>query len=358
MNLNDPKLEPKIEGAHGAKGALHRATTRVAREMNDVAMRLESKLVDHALPLPDAIDAEKKSLRTRAGQEVSYYVDRHGQGRPLLLVHSVNAAASSYETRPLFLAYRGKRPVYAVDLPGFGASERDERSYTPHLFVNAIEDVLRRIKSQHHDQAADVVALSLSSEFVARAALEKSRLVHSLALISPTGLGAQPRPASSRAGVAAADVLQRVLTTSPLGQIVFDALVSRPSVAYFLSQQFAGKVDPGLKEHAYATAHQPGARFAPLAFLGGGLFTPDARESIYAGIEIPALVLHDDDPHARLDGLADLLARAPSWKAERIEETRGLPHFEKLDTVTSALDRFWTAAEHFHPHGHHAHAHH
>ncbi len=349
MNLNDLKLEPKLDAT---KVALHRATARVTHEMNDVAMRLESRLVDHAVPLTNAIDSERKTLRTRAGQQISYYFDRHAEGRPLLLVHGVNAAASAYEMRPLFLAYRGKRPVYAVDLPGFGFSERDPRAYTPSLFATAIEDILARIKSQHHDQAADVVALSLGSEFVARAALEKQRLARSLAFISPTGLSRHLK--SSHKG-AAADVLQRVLGAAPLGQLFFDALVSHASIGYFLGQSFSGKVDRGLRDYSYATSHQPGARFAPLAFLSGALFTPDVRDAVYAKLDVPALVLYDEDAYTKFDALPDLLARGPNWKGERVPGTRGLPQFDKLEATTDALDRFWSSAEHFHPHGHHAH---
>ena len=39
---------------------------------------------------------------------------------PLLLIHSINAAASAAEVEPLFTHYRQQRPVYAIELPGFG----------------------------------------------------------------------------------------------------------------------------------------------------------------------------------------------------------------------------------------------
>lgn len=49
--------------------------------------------------------------------------------RPLLLIHSVNAAASAFEVKPLFYYYRGRRPMYALDLPCFGQSDRSDRFY-------------------------------------------------------------------------------------------------------------------------------------------------------------------------------------------------------------------------------------
>jgi hypothetical protein len=71
-------------------------------------------------PLPAAIDAQRGVVSTVDAGEVNYYVDGSGSGRPLVLVHGIHAAASSFELRQLFQEFRGERPVYALDLPGFG----------------------------------------------------------------------------------------------------------------------------------------------------------------------------------------------------------------------------------------------
>ena len=88
---------------------------------------LYSRLVINHTAAPDpAVDAERKEMDTQAAGRLSYYYTP-GKGRPLVLLHSINAAASSYEMKPLFEHYRGKRPVYALDLPGYGFSEHSPR---------------------------------------------------------------------------------------------------------------------------------------------------------------------------------------------------------------------------------------
>src|SRR5689334_16051533 len=79
--------------------------------------------VNHHVSLPPAIDAERKQFLSKESGLLSYYADTSAEGTPLVLIHSINAAASSYEMRPLFNHFRTMRPVYALDLPGFGFSE-------------------------------------------------------------------------------------------------------------------------------------------------------------------------------------------------------------------------------------------
>ncbi len=295
--------------------------------------------IDHRQPLPDAILAEKQPFLTKAGGWLSTYVDRSGAGRPLALIHSVNAAASAYEMGPLFRHYRGRRPVYALDLPGYGQSNRLQRDYTPQLFADAIVQFLETVVGE----PADVVGLSLGCEFIARAALARPELFHSLALISPSGLGSASSGRASQQTEARglAEGLHGALAFPLWGRALFDLIASRRSIEYFLSQSFEGPITPGFVDYCYATAHQPGAEHVPLRFIVGMLFTPNAASVLYEKLAVPTLVLYDQDFFVGFDALPGLLQTNPGWQAVRIAPTRGLPHFEKLAETAAALDAFW-----------------
>ena len=297
--------------------------------------------VDHNLPLPAAIDAERQTFESATAGKLSYYVDRSGQGRPLVLIHSINAGASGYEMRPLFEHYRGKRPVFALDLPGFGFSERSDRSYSPRLYTAAIVDLLGRECAS--SEGADVVALSLGAEFAARAALEHLELVSSLALLSPTGFSsrADQNATERRSREGTADRLYRAFAFPLWSQAFYDLLASRWSINYFLERSFVGHVDPGLADYDYLTTHQPGARYAPLYFVSGKLFSPDIREAVYGRLTQPVLVIYDQDAFVSFDALPAFLQNHPNWRAMRLAPTRGLPQFEKPGETVGALDSFW-----------------
>ncbi len=284
------------------------------------------------MTLESALDAPREEFESEHAGRLGYYVDAEGPGRPLVLVHSVNAASSAYEVKPLFEHYRTKRPVYAIDLPGFGGSARGDRVYTPALYAAAVNALL----TERVAQPADVVALSLAAEFAAAAALQRPEGVASLVLVSPTGLGRRALPDSS-----AGRRIGRVLGAPVLSDALFALLTSRPSLRYFLGLHFDGKPPAEMVEYAHQTARQPGAKFAPFAFLSFGLFTRDALRTLYEPLEIPALVLYDEDPNISFERLPELVSGRPNWRAERIRPTRGLPHWEEPAQTTAAMDRFW-----------------
>jgi pimeloyl-ACP methyl ester carboxylesterase len=294
--------------------------------------------IKHKVNLPEAIPASRKEFVSATAGKVSYYVDLQGKGKPLVLIHSINAAASAYEMRPLFMAYQDKRPVYALDLPGFGFSDRSSREYSPAFYAAVIAEFLEtQVK-----KAADVVALSLSCEFAAQAALECPQQFHSLILISPSGF--TRRTSSSSQKAVRSGFSRRIygLLSAPLwARPLFDLIVTRPSIRYFLSRSFLGPVPTDLVDYSDATAHQPGAEIAPLYFLSGLLFTRDALTKIYDQVQVPALVIFDRDGFVTFDLVPDLVASKQNWQSTRIVPSLGLPQFEKLPETLEALTYFW-----------------
>ncbi|KGE03015.1 alpha/beta fold hydrolase [Pseudohaliea rubra] len=289
-----------------------------------------------ATPLPKALDAELHDWHSSGCGRLSYYSDAPdagsgGNGTPILLLHSINAAPSAYEMKPLFEHYRGQRPVYALELPGFGQSERRDRRYDAQLFADAISSFVDEVIGR----PTDVVALSTTAEFAARGSLATTA-IRSLVLISPTGLRDRPPP-----GPTAQRRLMRFFQLPGVGAGLYRALTVKPSVRYFLNMGFTGKAPEDLVSYAHRTTQQPGARHAPFYFLSMQLFTADAVNALYRQVKVPVLVLYDDDPNISFERLPEVLDACPDWRAERIEPTLGLPHWEQPAATQAAMDAFW-----------------
>jgi pimeloyl-ACP methyl ester carboxylesterase len=315
---------------------LNRMANEAGRRVKQRLCQSKSSLTWRLLP---AIEAERHVIATADAGAISYYEDASGNGRPLVLLHGIHAAGSAFEMRTLFEEFRGERPVYALDLPGFGFSQRGGMRYTAQTYVRAIEHALRHIASEREDQRADVVALSLSCEYAAAVAAELPGLVRSLVLISPTGFDhATPRPrettprwlqAMARAG----------------GQAFFGALVARPSLKHYLRKSFAGRIDRGLLDYAHATSHQPGAHHAPLAFVSGELFPAGDPQETYARVKVPVLVMFDQDPHADFAGLCGFVSRHDNYETVRVLRTRGLPQIEACARTVHGLRAHWDSLD-------------
>ena len=282
--------------------------------------------------LSNALNAERRYLELPGFGAVAYYLDMRGTGRPLVLTTSINAAASAYEMKPVFDTYAGTRPIYVLEWPGFGSSDRPDVDYTPELMTSALKALVQRIGGE-----VDVVSLSLGSEFAARAALTEPR-IKSLALISPSGLGsAEGGTQRARDEDGGQKLYQRLRT---FGTPLYALIASKLSILYFLNQSFVGQVDDGLFRYSIQSADQPGGKYAPLYFISGRLFTPDAFDTLYSKLTIPVLVLYDKDNYVNFARLPDFTAR-PGVRAVRIVPSQGLPQFEEMPKVKEALDIFW-----------------
>jgi pimeloyl-ACP methyl ester carboxylesterase len=242
--------------------------------------------------------------------------------------------------RPIFERYAGERRVYAVDLPGFGFSERSERAYVVRLYVDAIHDMLDVIARDAGPAPMDALALSLGSEFLARAATERPERLRSLALVTPTGLG---RGSAARAeeagGTREIPGLFAALNLPLWRQAFFDLLTSKASLRYFLERTWGSRdVDAGLLAYDYLTTHQPGAYHAPYAFVSGRLFSSDIRR-VYGALELPVWM-----PHGTRGDFGDLseageVAGWPRWWKQPFQ-TGALPHFEAPEAFFGAYNRF------------------
>ena len=174
--------------------------------------------------LPGAIDAPRDNFMSGHGGRIHYYADTATSGRPLVLIHSINAAPSAMEMKPLFEQYRSQRPVFALDLPGFGQSDRSNRRYSPELFASVIAEFLEQVVKV----PADLIAFSLGCEFTARATLMQPTLVTSLTLLSPTGFNQRGMPTGK-----AAERAYQFLSVPVVNDGLFALLTTRPSIRFF-----------------------------------------------------------------------------------------------------------------------------
>ena len=294
--------------------------------------------------LPAAVGGECQVLQTCAGPVAIYSsqpasVNEVLNATPVLLIHSINAAASAFEVAPLYDHYRKTRPTYALDMPGYGLSDRSDRPYSIRLMTDAVLATLAHIRSQHGGASVDVVAVSLSCEFAARAACEVPDAVRRLALVSPTGFSGKKRfygpPGSSR-GV---QWLHGVFSHPLWSGWLFNTLTRPGVIRYFLQRTWGSKnFDESLWRYNILTTRQPGAKHAPLYFLSAHLFARDIN-TLYEKVACPVWV-----SMATKGDFTDYQGRTTVVQREHwqfvLMPGGALPYFEDLAVFTAQSDHF------------------
>lgn len=220
---------------------------------------------------------------TWRGLPIAVY--RAGTGQPVLLIHSINAAASVFEMREPFQRLSRHFAVHAVDLPGYGNSARPPWRYRAAMYIDLITTILERI-----GQPAALIASSLGAAYAVMATVRRPDLVNRLVLICPTGIGQLDRSP----GVAAYTVYQ--ILRSPIGRLLYRLLTTRASIRLFLSSQAYADPASITSERLtafYQTCRRPGAYYAPICFLSGLLNCNIA--SAFATLSQPTLLVWGSD---------------------------------------------------------------
>lgn len=287
--------------------------------------------------------AEAPSKRvdvTSSGARVA--VSLTGQaGEPLLLIHSINAAGSAAEVEPLRLHYSTHRRVYCVELPGFGASDRSDRAYFPRLMTDALLDVAQEIFKITR-QPIDALAVSLSCEFLARAASERAFLFRSLALVSPTGFSGSRRLREAAGKTRGKAWLYTLLRGPGWGLALYRQLTRPKVIRYFLERTWGSKnIDEVLWHADLMVSRCPGAHFAPLYFLSAQLFSADIH-NVYDSLRVPVWVSHGQrGDFVDYRQLPDF-ARRCGWQVS-VYSTGAMVYFEQPSAYSLDYDRFLAA---------------
>src|SRR2546423_9790397 len=131
--------------------------------------------------------------RTVTMDGVTIHYGCGGSGPPLVLVHGLGSSAAVefyFNLEPLAARHR----VLAIDLPGFGKSDKPVLKYTIDLFVKAVRDLMA---CEGLERAA-VMGVSMGGRVALGLALESPGLVDRLLLVDALRGGPPRAPRAPR----------------------------------------------------------------------------------------------------------------------------------------------------------------
>lgn len=256
----------------------------VAGAMVGAAMAGFNHLAEMAAELPvPVLGGDQRDYAWRLGR-IFYHVGGAEDAPPMVLIHSLHAAASGYEWRYAFdfFVERGFR-VYVPDLLGFGLSDRPALPYEDEIFIALIGDFLRDVVQA----PAVVMATSVSAIFAVAVAARYTERVAKLVLIAPVGISQRHRKVPLLT-----EAVHGIFATKVMGEAFFNLLTTPAGIRYFLLQDgfyHPESVTDEMVAHHYNLAHLPNAHYAPAAFISGLTNRDIAKE--WASLRIPLLLV-------------------------------------------------------------------
>ena len=199
------------------------------------------------------------------------YYTKSGKGKPVLLVHDLDAASSSHEWNRVVKKLSAGHTVYTLDLIGCGHSDKPNLTYTNFLFVQLLNDFIKNIVGKR----CSVVGTGDSFSFVVMACRMEPELYDKLIGVSPTDLAELAKcPGKSKN-------LIKLLIESPIfGTFIYNFAVNRYHIRDNLSNIYFYKghmVSQELVNSYYYSAHLCG---------GDGKFLFASIKSYYTNINI------------------------------------------------------------------------
>ncbi|MDQ2945554.1 MAG: alpha/beta hydrolase [Acidobacteriota bacterium] len=246
-----------------------------------------------------------------------FYIDR-GQGPALLLIHGMFGDHLDWE--PILPPLVVRNRVIAVDLPGFGDSEKPDIVFTPEFFTRHLVALLDRLGIEK----ATVIGNSFGGQIAMSFALAHPDRVERLVLITTGGLheySAQEIDAALQR-LSVANLMQ---FTPEIHAPLFGRLFFRPGTA--MQRRYTEKQDSKLKRSDYAAYTNVLHRCVRLSL---SLCLLDR----VAELRMPALLVHGEkDPVVLVRWVRDAVKLFGDGTLVSLPECGHVPQLEEPEKV-------------------------
>ncbi len=251
------------------------------------------------------------------------YVHDRGQGPAILLIHGYGSAHDSW--LPILGELAQRHRVLAVDLPGFGRSDKYAGDYSP----SALAGKLAQVLDQKGIREAHVVAHSWGTSIALALTLEQPARVRSLTLISAWVYEEQIPPFF-------------IWSRAPgVGEALFalfykERADDRMALSFYDPEPFT---HPRVMDTVRTALNRPGAVAAALAAARGQRFTEQERR--YRQIDKPALLIWGaQDRISRVQVGQRLVGELRNARLAVIERCGHIPMLEQPRQVLRAIREF------------------
>jgi pimeloyl-ACP methyl ester carboxylesterase len=271
-------------------------------------------------------------------QPIRVVYESLGTGSPLLLLPAFSTVSMRSEMGEIGKLLSPHFQVTAVDWPGFGQSSRIPVDYQPALYQKFLQDFVASV----FDKPVIVIAAGHSAAYVLQVANKISTAFSRIVLIAPTWRGPLP---TMGVNSQVAGIFRGMVRSPIVGQLLYK-LNTVPS---FLSLMYRRhvyvdetKLTPSFIQYKWNNTQQPGARFAPAAFVTGNLDAIKNQNDFLTfakNLSVPLMVIIGESSPSKSRAEMDALAELEGVQAAVLPGSLGM-HEEYPTAIVEAIEDF------------------
>lgn len=143
---------------------------------------------------------------------------KKGAGNPVLLLHDLTPGSSNYEYYKIINELSRTCEVYAIDLLGYGLSDKPNITYTNYLYVQLLVDFIKNVIGKR----TDVITSGESAPIAVMACHNDPEVVNQMMLINPPNINKLNLIPSKHT-----KILKLTLDTPIIGTFIYNVLTHR-----------------------------------------------------------------------------------------------------------------------------------
>ena len=244
------------------------------------------------------------------------YVDA-GSGDPVLLIHGLGGSIESWTNNIGELAKSLR--VIAVDLPGFGLSDKPKMNYTIKFYREFVVRFLKRLQLGQ----VSIVGSSLGGQVAAEVAINRHSLMKKLVLISPAG--ALPHSFNGSPALWKYVKVINARSAQEVKRALF-VLDNKP-------------VDDSYAQLVYQKLLMPGAKEAFLSALAGSARAPRLNNRLHR-IRAPTLLIWGKEDYMIPVKFVEPFVKMKNCRIVMLENCGHRPHFARPEVFNRIIAEF------------------
>ncbi len=259
---------------------------------------------------------------------------KKGSGTPILLIHDLTAGSSVYEFNKIINSLAVNNEVFAIDLLGFGLSDKPNMTYTNYLYVQLIIDFIKNVIGKK----ADIIATGDSVPIAVMACHNDPEVVNKMIFINPQSLYESNNIPSKQT-----KAFKILLDLPVIGTFIYNLLTNKTTIERnFKEKYFYNSLNIEEKDISsyLESAHHPdyASKFVFTSYIGKYINTniihalKEINHSIY--------IIGGNEEDDILNTVENYLYYNSAIEYVYIPYTRHLPHLETPDKVINYIEMF------------------